>query len=197
MDSYAGDPQTPISLHKYAYANLDPALMVDPSGRFADLGSTMRGIAGRAAMGFKSLSVRNAKSYLKAAIKSAREAAKRMFKSCARSRSRKCDVDLPIIYLGLDAALQTKHVFEAIMDGKSHLLNRYFPKHPDNYKPGYPWNPWRLQTLRGECPRPNIGMECDEYPYASSWKGGLDNYILGRVSLKAIPKAQINKLAKC
>ncbi len=32
MDTWMGNNQDPISLHKYLYAGNDPILMVDPSG---------------------------------------------------------------------------------------------------------------------------------------------------------------------
>ncbi|MBK9656382.1 MAG: RHS repeat-associated core domain-containing protein [Rhodanobacteraceae bacterium] len=35
MDSFVGDPVEPLSLHRYAYANLDPADRIDPHGRFS------------------------------------------------------------------------------------------------------------------------------------------------------------------
>jgi RHS repeat-associated protein len=40
MDSYAGDRMSPISLHKYLYANCNPIMFTDPSGYFS-LGSVM------------------------------------------------------------------------------------------------------------------------------------------------------------
>jgi hypothetical protein len=39
MDSYEGDPESPVSLHKYLYAGDDPVDRVDPSGYDFDLGS--------------------------------------------------------------------------------------------------------------------------------------------------------------
>ena len=35
MDPYEGDPQAPISLHRYMYANSSPLSYQDPNGRFA------------------------------------------------------------------------------------------------------------------------------------------------------------------
>jgi RHS repeat-associated protein len=37
VDPYAGDPQAPVSLHRYLYANGSPASMMDPSGNFTCL----------------------------------------------------------------------------------------------------------------------------------------------------------------
>ena len=34
VDTYEGDPQSPLSLHKYLYLSADPANRIDPSGRF-------------------------------------------------------------------------------------------------------------------------------------------------------------------
>jgi RHS repeat-associated protein len=46
MDSVDGDPESPISLHKYLYANGDPVSLGDPSGNdVEDLGSLMVDIA--------------------------------------------------------------------------------------------------------------------------------------------------------
>ncbi len=35
QDTYEGDKGSPLSMHKYLYANGNPAMMVDPSGRFS------------------------------------------------------------------------------------------------------------------------------------------------------------------
>ncbi|TVZ38034.1 intein/intein [Alteromonadaceae bacterium 2753L.S.0a.02] len=40
MDTWSGNSQDPITLHKYLYANADPGNMVDPSGNFS-IGSMM------------------------------------------------------------------------------------------------------------------------------------------------------------
>ena len=42
MDSFAGIPQNPVTLHKYLYGNADPVNMVDPTGYFS-LGSLSAG----------------------------------------------------------------------------------------------------------------------------------------------------------
>lgn len=34
VDPFAGDPQAPVSLHRYLYANASPVVMCDPSGQF-------------------------------------------------------------------------------------------------------------------------------------------------------------------
>jgi RHS repeat-associated protein len=41
MDSYEGESGTPLTLHKFAYANADPFNNVDPTGFFASLTSTL------------------------------------------------------------------------------------------------------------------------------------------------------------
>jgi RHS repeat-associated protein len=41
MDSFEGDSDSPLSLHKYLYAGGDPIGQVDPSGKDFDLGSTL------------------------------------------------------------------------------------------------------------------------------------------------------------
>ena len=45
MDSIDGDPESPITLHKYLYGNADPVNVTDPSGHEGDLGSVMVSIA--------------------------------------------------------------------------------------------------------------------------------------------------------
>ena len=182
MDSYVGDPQTPISLHKYAYANLDPALMVDPSGQFSSLGDLMTGIAGRAAISFRSLGVRNARVYIRAAIKAAKQALKRIAKNCARSRSKpkQCRLDFPLIFFGEDVKTQTEHVADAELDGKLPILSRKIPK----------WRPGWYRSKKGTaCEGKTVlgtGKHCDEYPFNSSHQGGPQNYDRNRVSLRPI-----------
>ncbi len=43
MDSYMGSSADPMSLHKYAYANVDPISYIDPSGNFSlvEMGTTL------------------------------------------------------------------------------------------------------------------------------------------------------------
>jgi RHS repeat-associated protein len=41
MDSYEGDDGDPLSLHKYAYANSDPANKIDPTGQFSMVDMSM------------------------------------------------------------------------------------------------------------------------------------------------------------
>ena len=132
MDTYAGDPQTPMSLHKYAYGNLDPALMVDPSGRFSSLGDLMTGIAGRAAISFRALGIRSAKTYLRSAARAIWEASKRIVRDCARMRSKKCKLPINIMFFGDDFYEHTEHIADAIMNGKMPLLLR---KKPVYWKP--------------------------------------------------------------
>ena len=43
MDSWMGNSGDPVTLHKYAYGNLDPANNIDPSGKFS-IGSTLNGM---------------------------------------------------------------------------------------------------------------------------------------------------------
>ncbi|MCC8043407.1 MAG: AHH domain-containing protein [Oscillospiraceae bacterium] len=48
QDSYAGDINDPVSLHKYLYANANPVMYSDPSGYSADLMSVTTAAAGMA-----------------------------------------------------------------------------------------------------------------------------------------------------
>jgi len=50
MDSYEGDPQSPLSLHKYLYVGADPVNRQDRSGRDFDLGSTIGALAVQASL---------------------------------------------------------------------------------------------------------------------------------------------------
>ncbi|GAA6151560.1 putative Ig domain-containing protein [Pseudoteredinibacter isoporae] len=47
MDTWMGNSQDPITLHKYLYANADPGNMVDPSGNFS-IGSVMSAVGNMA-----------------------------------------------------------------------------------------------------------------------------------------------------
>jgi hypothetical protein len=181
MDSYAGDPQTPISLHKYAYANLDPALMVDPSGRFATLGDMMSAISGRAAIGFRSLGVRSPQAYLRAAQKTMVEAAKRYAKQCARGRNKlkSCKLPLNILFYGGDVSEVTEHIFDAVMNGKTAFLHRRYPVHDRGWM--------KTKKYRKFCyDKRKQGQECDEYPFAAAVEGGKRNFDRGKVSLEPI-----------
>ncbi len=51
QDSYAGDINDPVSLHKYLYANANPVMYSDPSGYSADLMSVTTAAAGMAIIG--------------------------------------------------------------------------------------------------------------------------------------------------
>jgi RHS repeat-associated protein len=41
VDPYAGDPQAPVSLHRYLYGSASPVVFVDPSGKFFTIGEIM------------------------------------------------------------------------------------------------------------------------------------------------------------
>ena len=54
MDTWMGRNHDPITLHKYLYANVDPANMIDPTGNFS-IGSLMSGLNGTARIGLRAL----------------------------------------------------------------------------------------------------------------------------------------------
>jgi len=45
MDSFDGDPESPITLHKYVFANADPVNVKDPTGNEGDIGDVMVSLA--------------------------------------------------------------------------------------------------------------------------------------------------------
>jgi len=45
MDALDGDPQSPVTLHKYVFGNADPVNVKDPTGNEGDMGEVMVSLA--------------------------------------------------------------------------------------------------------------------------------------------------------
>ena len=187
QDSWMGNSQDPITLHKYLYANVDPALMTDPSGNFATMGELMASMSNAFGSSLSTAVLRQSlKKVITASIAHApQHYVKSMLKKCFR-KPKECDSPVAILVTGQPLANTAAHIEHAqginprgiFMGRAPYILHRALPHNRS----------WLKST--GECRRPGVGraagLDCDEYPFASTVEGGRANYYRGRVSLKGI-----------
>ncbi len=198
MDSFNGWNEDPITLHKYLYANVDPVNGTDPSGHM----TMMQMSAGMGAMGIlMTVSSLNSGIDFYSALNSnfgtyyernddrertypEMEIGKIKARICAQSHDAECRASIPLLFLGQDHFEQTRHVWEAQTQmGLPSVLNRV---------QRYNWSPSSQKECAGKTKK-GSGLECDEYPFGSSHQGGLQNYKIGRVSLKPISSSDNSK----
>ncbi|MCL5768198.1 Ig-like domain-containing protein [Acinetobacter sp. ANC5681] len=199
MDSYMGQSNNPITLHKYLYANANPVMYTDPSGYMFSLSGVMSGIsmqAGLATMRYGAVSIgrtmlggltkpllgSSAMSHVSGAAL-AGLVYNTAINYCQKNED--CKPQIPIIFYGLEHYALTSHISDAQFgDGSnsspiSALLKRQYKPHERG------WLSTKL--VKDICPSPRPeSKQCDEYPFASAQQGGESNYLLGEVSLKLI-----------
>jgi RHS repeat-associated protein len=189
-DPFAGTKRVPLTLHKYLYASADPANRRDPTGAFT-IPDTMAGIS----LGFQistSVGTRVLVRYvakrltrvllLTAAASIPSSKSLLSTDECFRNGGIDCDSDQnpPIIVWGNDYGEHTKHIFDAISEGRRRLLHYQDPNGRNWLKKVEP-----CKSNYGT----SSGLDCDEYPFALSSEGGPDN--AANVSLRLID-ARVN-----
>ncbi len=212
QDTYAGNSSDPVTLHKYLYANANPAMYTDPSGNFSliDL-SAAQSIMTRLVLA----SVRdyafdrfgsNLMTSVIGSLGSGGESASAsghpggaglitaLAVMCRTSQKRCLLKGIPTFISGRDVLASTLHAGMA-MFGNGNTS--------DQTPRALPF----LLSAQSEridvSPRHGkpgcagfVGSEafvCDEYPYASVRQGGNLNYEKGLVSLQWVPKSEGSK----
>ncbi len=189
QDTWMGNNSDPVTLHKYAYANLDPANGYDPTGFFfagdflaaQNIQSQLQAQAtvnligiGIVLSGANSLADLEVEPQ-RAATRLSLGLAKFKVRQCQRSGTQTCNAGIPILIHGSDLGGLSSHIYEALSTGKSPILSKRASRHSDGWRASAP-----------ECQGRSRANQCDEYPFGISDQGGRDNYLAGRVSLKLI-----------
>ena len=180
MDSYAGNMQDPMSLHKYVYANQNPVMGIDPSGNMTlgEMGTALRVQSTLALRATGSL----ARTFVKRAVSISVKIGtglRRIVKRCLQKPER-CDLDTST-YFETKNEETAQHVMDAQLGKGTNLVPAGFFFHkstelkPRNWYSGQP-----------ECIGSSRQSFCDEFPYANTLEGGPRNHP-GRVSLRLVP----------
>ncbi len=174
MDSFQGNIYDPKSLHKYVYANGDPVNLVDPSGHFAGVAMAMPSISisisiNTAAIASAALLLAKVTLAVAGAAVAACALNAALSFSTAIGSGGACDVSkFNIFYSGMDTPFTTAHIASAIATGApASPLRRISPPHSRAWLRSDPRCSGNVasQTL----------LWCDEYPFASTDRGGQAN----------------------
>ena len=189
MDSYAGNMQDPISLHKYVYANQNPTMGIDPSGNMTlgEIGTAMRIAVSQVTSGM----LRGSRVFLKAARSVAKYwigTAKRLVMRCIK-KPEKCDLDTPLLIEGNDTPQTSQHVRDAQLGAGSNMITSGVQFH--RIKPGHSRGWLRSTSECNSAARLKFGRPgvCDEFPYASAREGGQKHHPM-TVSLRLTDKVE-------
>jgi RHS repeat-associated protein len=187
MDEYPGNESDPASLHKYLYAGANPVNGRDPSGYFTlmdigiaqNLGAVMRTVGAQGLRQVTQRIVTAAHVYGRVLIHQLRK--------CV-SQPRKCKMPVAVLNTGMPIVGTSEHIDEA--QGANPGIGRFTGRAPMILHRTKPHSrSWLRRTT--ECRRPQsgraVGLDCDEYPFASTLEGGRRNHQLGRVSLRPLP----------
>jgi RHS repeat-associated protein len=169
-DPFEGRQQDPRSLNRYAYAHSDPVHNLDPSGLFSSKEIT------------KTTEILTASAGRTAAFAVARTGTMTILKKVAaglaaggaayafyQMNKPEKDRALPVIVFGRDVLKATEHYADALAANPRHTaLARKFPPHPAGWKNS---KPECLNQTGG-----TTGLDCDEFPFASTEQGGVSNY---------------------
>jgi RHS repeat-associated protein len=189
-DPFEGDSYAPVSLHKYLYAANDPINKIDPTGCFFDtmsfsvsmgMSATLSSIAIPSYVGVLA-AVKSALTVMVLAAVASCALASAISAYTSFGAGNPCDASgANIFFSGWEMPQITKHIEDAIAEGKAGILQRSTP-HPRG---------WLDSTLacKGNVPSQS-GKSCDEYPFSSTKEGGFENYQLGRVSTRLVPVVQ-------
>jgi hypothetical protein len=179
MDPFAGFSSDPVSLHKYLYARNDPANRYDPSGNF-DLAQNSIAQASQAILISSTIAIgATATAVLYRDSSSERIAARASTIACAASIAGTAvsgpvcgGTPIPILFA---SAIRTpdiaEHILRSQASGRPRLLSRTVLPPLIASNRSYAYLSCSLGTNRVA---PDSGSSCDEYPYASTYEGGLE-----------------------
>jgi len=186
QDTWTGNNNDPITLHKYLYTNADPVNNIDPTGNYtlASIGtaSNVRTIlATRSVPSFSSYISRAIGGTLQASGIASTKIALRELRKCIRKKN-KCGLLVNILIVGYDNPDIKEHIQDA--QTASTVVLTYKPNKKGNRR----W--YAARGGRGGCKRPGLpSYDCDEYPFFKTKEGGPKNFP-GTVSLRWVPAGQ-------
>ena len=185
MDSWMGNTDEPVTLHKYAYGNMDPANTVDPTGHFglASFGtaSSIRStLATTSTSSFSFAISRAIGASLQATGRATSKAAIAKLRRCIR-KANKCGLNFNLLIVGYDNDEMLDHIRSA-QTARTFILKyvRYKPGNRRWYATG-----GGRGGCRGATPS---GKDCDEYPFFQTKQGGPRN--AATVSLRWVDSGQ-------
>ncbi len=192
MDTWPGRSLDPVTLNKYLYTNGDPINFTDPSGHFA---FTLTGIsAGQSIMnGLAVVAV-----YITARVVLDRLVDVLFYSPIAEElveqaiEGQRNKLNFKWISYGQHIPEHTDHIGAALKGRGSSLPGGH---------PGYLRATSQLNKkdkglvtrsfLNALCGKPRpAGKACDEYPFASSFQGGYQAWLEGKISLKLLSDSE-------
>jgi len=192
MDTYQGNSQDPVSLHKYLYGNADPANLIDPSG-YLSIGSLMasvRIVGIQAASAVARFGSKAGGSVVGRAIKATGVGAigvlvKKEVNKCLASRGEKCRIP-NLVVIGSNHREAQEHI-DDVQKGRG---SNGIPISPlQTYKRGGNGGSRSWYSNKSEC-KGNVtsasGKSCDEWPFFTTSNGGGKGYARSQVSLRLI-----------
>jgi choice-of-anchor A domain-containing protein/RHS repeat-associated protein len=207
MDTWMGNNNDPITLHKYAYGNADPSTFVDPSGNnsILEMMQTTNTLARMSALsvarvGLPGVTAANDALWSTAVVSSSGlgslgTAGLGLISSLALTASSKNEdklVGTPMIVFGLEFPGHAGHIYDAQMGTGSNSMPTPFAL---NYSTGH-GRGWLQSTL--ECDKEARAKvsgprACDEYPFDKSTQGGEANYARLGVSLRLLDTGESSR----
>lgn len=184
-DLFEGKQRDPRSLNRYAYAHGDPVHAIDPTGRFAIVASPIIstainvGIRVGAGAATTGVMVRIAAQLVRSGVR-ASHLVKAFTRACATDvgiNSTDCMGELPTFILGNDYQGHTNFVALAQAATSPGTLHR-----TPRLRGAWYINTPECQGRTGG----SSGLDCDEYPYATSAEGGREGYDRGIVALEPV-----------
>ncbi|MHB8845004.1 MAG: RHS repeat-associated core domain-containing protein [Nitrospirota bacterium] len=176
VDPYNGNIDDPSSLHKYLYAHANPVNRIDPSGLVdinmpsLNLGLNMSSDLNAISMPRYALMYKRMKSLISigaAAAVAACAMGAAISGFTAIGSGNPCDVsNVNIFFSGMETPQTTKHIADALEEGKPAKLHRISPPHNRNWI-------YKTAACKGN-DSSSTGLWCDEYPFASAEEGGSD-----------------------
>lgn len=189
MDELGGAHKVPLTLNRYLYSNADPINKIDPSGYMVlDLlaNTQIRQLPAYTIPRSMVMKIMEA-TYFAVATYSSMELLKKVIDECYKSKGKKCRIP-NLLVIGKNYAEAQKH----IDDAQNGYGSNRFPisrvvtyKHVSSGEASKARTYWRKKT--SECMYNRGGLrDCDEYPFITTYEGGIERYEAGQVSLRPI-----------
>ena len=180
-DPFPGQSPEPVSLHPYLYAQADPVNFADPSGAVTQAAEGLAVATMQTRLGAVLAVLYQTRVYQRKAgvIAFLEHMAARVRGGAGEGNDDK--QYLPIFRPGNDMQETTAHNRDAINEGKPYILHFKRPGHERAWRDTYARECSQRQRRhiaqqRGVEP---AMLTCDEYPFAATEQGGLDNFLNG------------------